>query len=84
LIHRRWHPSVFTCNVWSFRATDCDTDHYPMHLLVLEHFGYENYQTNLYLYGLYCTFPLNIFQWELKTGDYEECHLLRCDTMQLL
>jgi endonuclease/exonuclease/phosphatase family metal-dependent hydrolase len=26
LIDRRWHSSVL--DVWSFRAADCDTDHY--------------------------------------------------------
>jgi hypothetical protein len=31
------------------------------HLLVLDHFGQENYQTNVYLYVLYYTFHLNTF-----------------------
>jgi hypothetical protein len=29
--------------------------------LVLDHAGYENYQTNLYLYGLSYRFHLNTF-----------------------
>jgi hypothetical protein len=28
---------------------------------VLDHFGYENYHTDVYLYGLYCVVHLNTF-----------------------
>jgi hypothetical protein len=36
------------------------------HLLVLDHSGYENYQTNVYLYGLYCMFHCH-YQNNVKT-----------------
>jgi hypothetical protein len=32
-----------------------------VHLLVLDHSGYENSETNVYLYGLNYMFPLNPF-----------------------